>query len=125
VATYAKSCRLPVVAYSSKILLDTLTKYGNIYVKEGYKEMPTVKVPNRDGLGYTEYYVNMSAERGNASVLVMDADETMEIYYANTEGVTSDIDFGFYKWDARDIAKYVHEMVETGQITHGKYLSLS
>jgi hypothetical protein len=94
-------------------------------VKEGYKEMPLVNAPNRDGIGYTEYYVNMSSERGEASVLVMDADETMEIYYANTEGVMSDISFGFYKWEARDIAKYVHELVETGQITHGKYLSLS
>lgn len=93
-------------------------------MKEGYKEMPLAKVPNRDGLGYTEYYVNMSSERGEASLIVLDADETMEIYYANTEGVTSDIEAGFYKWDARDIAKYVHELVETGQITHGKYLSL-
>lgn len=87
--------------------------------------MPLVNAPNRDGIGYTEYYVNMSSERGEAYVLVMDADETMEIYYANTKGVTSDIEAGFYKWEARDIAKYVHELVETGQITHGKYLSLS
>lgn len=93
-------------------------------MKEGYKEMPLAKVPNRDGLGYTEYYVNMSSERDDTSLIVLDADETMEIYYANTDGVTSDIEAGFYKWDARDIAKYVHELVETGQITHGKYLSL-
>jgi hypothetical protein len=125
VVTYAKSCRLPIVAYSSKILLDTLTKYGNIYVKEGYKEMPLVNVPNRDGFGYTEYYVNMSDERGESMVVVYDETETVEIWYAVTEDIFSDIEAGFYKWDARDIAKYVHEMVETGQITHGKYLSLS
>ena len=89
-------------------------------MKEGYKEMPLVKVPNRDGLGYTEYYVNMSAERDNAIVTVYDdEDMNIELYHAVDDSVRRDIEFGFYRFDARDIAKYVHELVETGQITHG------
>jgi hypothetical protein len=83
--------------------------------------MPAVTVSNRDGLGNTSYYVNMWNERGNVRVTVYDETESMEIYDASDDDVLRDIEFGFYKFDARDIAKYVHELVESGQVS-GRYI---
>ena len=85
--------------------------------------MPLVNVPNRDGIGHTSYYVNLWNERGNVRVTVYDELECVEIYDAVDDAVRSDIDCGFYKLDARDIAKYVHELVETNQITNVKYIN--
>jgi len=78
--------------------------------------MPLVNVPNRDGIGHTSYYVNMWNERDNVRITVYDETESIEFYDAVDSDVISDIECGFYKYDARDIAKYVHELVESNQL---------
>jgi hypothetical protein len=55
-------------------------------------------------------------ERENVRVTVYDESESIEFYDAADDDIRSDIECGFYKLDARDIAKYVHELVESNQL---------
>ena len=73
-----------------------------------------IKLWDSEAEVYVTYYVSMWSERDYARVTVYDASQTTEFYDANIDVINECIEDGWYTFDAKSIAQYVHDNRKAG-----------
>lgn len=73
-----------------------------------------IKLWDSEAEVYVTYYVSMWAERDYARVTVYDESQTTEYYDADIDVINECIEDGWYTFDAKSIAQYVHDNRKAG-----------
>lgn len=73
-----------------------------------------IKLWDSEAEVYVTYYVSMWAERDCARVAVYDESQDTEYYDADIDVINECIEDGWYTFDAKSIAEYVHNLRKAG-----------